>query len=375
MQVLRPFQKTALLSLGPPDQPSHVICVAPTGSGKSLIYETAAQSPKRRTVLISPLIALARQQFQNLSNLSAPVTLSAGGSSQGPPQCQSGIWIISPEILHFESKQTLLRNWNPNLLVVDECHCLWEWGDHFRPAFLLIPKLLEELQIVQSLWLTATLPYDARNHLKRLLPAPVKETGNFDLPPQLKLNVRKLTWSERLNEMIQWIQCQSTPGIIFVSTRDSTLRIARLIAATGKKILIYHGGMSSEERKNAEAQVHNNIPDIIIATSAFGMGMNYPQLTYVILWQAPTSILSLVQIIGRVGRNQNSLATATIYWDLDDFRLLEWTVKNSEKRRQEMEELLWFLNSNQCRRASLKTYFDRESHPDCQNKCDYCVKT
>src|SRR5690349_16700484 len=127
MHQLRPFQKRALEALGGPFCDSHVLCIAPTGSGKSLIYEKAASHPTRRTLLITPLVALARQQHQKLLKLGIPVHLGSGGQSQGPPFGKSGAWIISPEILSFPSKHQALQNWKPNLLVVDECHCLWEW--------------------------------------------------------------------------------------------------------------------------------------------------------------------------------------------------------------------------------------------------------
>src|SRR5262249_24821920 len=156
---LRPFQQAALEALV---HPGHVLCVAPTGSGKSLIYERAAQKPGRRTLLITPLVALARQQHERLS-ARATATLGAGSGSQGPPPgAESGIWLASPESLQSPRSLPALRRWRPDFLVVDECHCLWEWGESFRPAFRAIPGLLRELAIDSSLWLTATLPPEAR---------------------------------------------------------------------------------------------------------------------------------------------------------------------------------------------------------------------
>jgi ATP-dependent DNA helicase RecQ len=373
MLQLRPFQKEALDALENPLKiQNHILCIAPTGSGKSLIYEKAASQPKTRTLLITPLVALARQQFHRLKNTGIPVTLGAGDLSQGPPQGETGAWIVSPETLSFPSRKATLARWKPNFLVVDECHCLWEWGETFRPAFNLIPELIKSHSICKSLWLTATLPYEARLHLRKLLPEPPTELGSFGIPKKLELGIHRVSWKNRTSALLEWVQKQKTAGIVFVPTRESTLRISRLLLASGKKAIPYHGGMSAEERKNIENQVSQKIPDVIIATSAFGMGMDYPHLNYVILWQAPTSILSLVQTIGRVGRNNQTHGQAIVFWDHEDFKMLEWTIQNSEKRKAELSDLFKFLQSMGCRKAWLEYYFDQASSTKKCTQCDFC---
>jgi ATP-dependent DNA helicase RecQ len=374
MFELRPFQKTALDALEYVyNRSSHVLCVAPTGSGKSFVYEKAAKTPDRRTLLVTPLIALARQQFSQLKRSGIPVSLGTGGSAEGPPESKHGIWIVSPEMLLFPSRKAALQKWRPNFLVVDECHCLWEWGEQFRPAFSHIPELLTEYQIPYSLWLTATLPFDARVFFRKFLPPPVTEVGGFNLPVSLHFWIQRVPWEDRAQALLHWIQSRTDAGLIFVATREDTYRVARLIGAFGKKVLTYHGGMSLEERQNAETLVLQQVPDVVVATSAFGMGMDYPHLSYVILWQAPTSILSLVQTMGRVGRSGQKEGHALVFWDLDDFKTLEWTVGNSEKRRKELMDLLVFFTSQGCRKAKLKEYFDRTSEEELCQKCDFCA--
>ncbi len=367
---LRPFQLQALRILSVPfDQKTHLLCIAPTGSGKSLIYEQVAATPGRKTLLITPLIALARQQFETLKAMNLAVTLDVGQNERFSNTPLTA-WILSPEKLQWQVRWQKIQTWHPNFLVVDECHCLWEWGERFRPAFYSIPRLLKNNFIPQSLWLTATLPMAARLHLRTLLPQPLIEMGHFELPPHLHLMIQEIPLIHRIDFLCTWLQKQTGAGILFVATRNSTLRLGRLLEATGKKVFLYHAGLSTEERKNTEKLILKKIPDIIITTSAFGLGMHYPHLNYVILWQAPTSILSLVQKIGRVGRNPDQPSTALVLWSREDFQLLEWTIQNSNQRRQEMSELLLFLESKACRSIELSHYFDPQTQN--QTACGHC---
>ena len=366
--IFHDFQKEALSALEKPD--SHILCIAPTGSGKSLIYEQAACNPHRRTLLVTPLVALARQQYQKLKSMGIPVHLGAGGNAQGPP-VGHGAWIVSPELLKFPSRRHALNAWKPNFLVVDECHCLWEWGEQFRPAFQMIPGLIRESEISQSLWLTATLPQEARLQLRSLIKKPLIELGTFELPSSLSLWVQKVPWQDRLEQTVHWVESFQEPGMIFVPTREATQRVARLVASLGKSVIAYHGGLSQEERKNLEAHVTSS--SVVVATSAFGMGMDYSHLTYVVLWQMPLSLLSLVQIAGRVGRS-SAQGKALVFWDEEDFRLMQWSIV-SEKRKQEVSDLVEFVSFAGCRRWFLKRYFGDPSPQKCQEfqaPCDAC---
>lgn len=374
MLKLRPFQLEALQALQNRNHPqNHVLCVAPTGSGKSLIFERAAASPQRRTLLVTPLVALARQQWNRLKDLGISPALGAGGAAE-VPNSKSGAWIVSPETLTTPTKRAHLLTWKPNLLVVDECHCLWEWGESFRPAFSLLPPLLKEFSIFHSLWLTATLPLRARQELRKVLPDSLREVGGFDLPSRLILEIQKVSWKDRAEYLLQWLSKKDGMGIIFVPTREATFRLSRLVVASGRTAVSYHGGMSSEEKRNIEALIQKGIPDLIIATSAFGMGMDYSFLHHVVLWQVPTSLLSLVQMIGRVGRSESRDGNALVLWDHEDFRLIEWSVGSSSKRREELLDLLEFLNTDQCRRSLLKQYFDGVPDSRPCDRCDSCIR-
>ena len=358
---LRPFQRAALEALGLGSDPAfgstrHVLCIAGTGAGKSRIYQDAAQRNAFRTLLMTPLTALARQQAHQLCALGIPTRLGAGQTESGPPP-PWGAWILSPEMLKSSRRLLQLRQWVPDLLVVDECHCLWEWGDQFRQAFLLIPKLLGTLAIRKSLWLTATLPPAAREQLRALIPGPLMELGHFSLPSNLSLHIEQRPVAARPAALIREIHRTPGFGIIYGGTREACLRITHLLEAVGISVICYHGGLSIEERRNAEAIVERRGVRWVVATSAFGMGMDYPHLTTMIGWQIPLSILSLVQVVGRVGRSPQQLARAVLYWDNEDFLGAEWAVGHQPKKMQDFCDLQSFYQTQECRHQFLHRYF------------------
>lgn len=372
---LRVFQKEALASLA--SAPGHVICVAPTGSGKSLIYERfLAIGGARRMLLVTPLVALARQQAAKLRESGIRTWLGAGGEESPRASDRSGAWIVSPEKLLVDRNRRLAREWAPDLLVVDECHCLWEWGEGFRPAFRLVPGLVSELGVARSLWLTATLPLPARAELVASLPEPVRELGGFELPECLSLRIVRAPWPHRAEMLRAWVASGAggPSGIVFAGTRDGTERVARLIRDAGERAVVYHAGMSREERSAVESRLRAGERGIVVATSAFGMGMDYPHLSWAALWQAPPSALALAQALGRVGRS-GAVGTALLFWDPEDFRLIEWTTRGSPRRRDELMRLLGLLQESGCRRAALRRYFEREAPGgSCGGLCDVCAK-
>jgi ATP-dependent DNA helicase RecQ len=367
MLKLRPFQIQALDALA--DTPSHLLCVAPTGSGKSLIYERMAARPGMRTLLVTPLIALARQQLERFQSSGIAVTSATGRmSSPGDPPERSGAWIVSPESLLSRARQRRLERWSPDFLVVDECHCLWEWGNHFRPAFDLLPDLLRSYGIPRSLWLTATLPGPARKSLRRAFrerDLSLREMGTFSVPAELTLVARRVPWPSRASALIaqvgEWRKIGS--GIVFAQSREACERVARLLGAADFPALVYHAGLSREERRNIEAAVRDQAPgsEIVVATSAFGMGMDHAHLRWVLLWQAPPSLLALAQSIGRAGRAPGRPAYATVFWDQEDFRLIDWMAQGSEQRKSDLRAVAGFLRGEECRREALERYFNGDA--------------
>lgn len=381
MISLRPFQQQVLSAFDTTDTPKHVLCIAPTGSGKSLIYETLAQKKNQKMVLLTPLIALAHQQATQLKNQGVSVFFGLEGNPEIPPnENHGGVWILSPEALHTGRRQAALKKWKPHFLVIDECHCVWEWGtDGFRPLFSEVFEWIKHFEISKSLWLTATLPKKFQITWQEILGKGCLQLGEFELPSSIKLLVKKVELSKRLTLLTHFLSQQDQAGILFTLTRAGTQRLARYLeafASTQKKrrIVTYHAGFSVEEKRNLEQQIREKKVDWVIATSAFGMGMNYAHLNFVVVWQLPPSILSLVQMIGRVGRGHFTHShKALIFWNEEDFELLSWTTQHSTQRQQDLIDLRNLLEKPGCLIAHLKAFFGSSLQQVPCHQCSSCL--
>lgn len=388
---LRPFQRQAVEALL--SRPGHVLCVAPTGSGKSLIYERYAAAAGAKVLLVSPLVALAEQQLLRLREIG----LSATREAPQPGGAKTDFWILSPESLEYEGTWRALTQWGPECLVVDECHCLWEWGQGFRPAFQRIPELFGRVpSLKRSLWLTATLPQIARQWIRTQIAGSWIEMGEFAFPQGLSVRVSRVPWAVRADHLLERLSFWSgQPGIVFCPTRGSASRVHRLVqAACGsdlalERVVLYHAGFSSDERRALERQVREHEVDIIVATSAFGMGMDYRMLRWVLLWQTPLSPLSLAQALGRVGRAGDP-GVAEVMWDFDDLRTLDWASRSSPLAREQVEATIALLASEECRQSALARYFEHGAEglgasqpaepPEVARyarcgRCDVCVRS
>ena len=372
MPVLRPFQMEALQALT--RRRSHVLCVSATGSGKSLIYERFAARLGVRTLLITPLLALARQQCASLRTQGILTHLGAGANSEPAPE-GSGVWILSPENLLAPSTQRKIARWQPNFLVVDECHCIWEWGSQFRPAFREIPMLLKLPSLNRSLWLTATIPLEARLELREsVFPIKLQELGDFELPEKIELSIHRIPWPERDQAVLAVTSQLDGPGIIFVFSRGQAEGVARLLRAAGHKAAAYHAGISLEEKRALEATFAcASGPRILVGTSALGLGLDLKDLRWVLLRQAPLSALALAQSIGRVARGPAGSGRAIVFWSEGDFQLLAGIAGATLESKKNLQALHELLQARECRRVSLSRYFKAPGQRlvPC-GRCDHC---
>lgn len=312
--ILRPFQREGVRALR---EGGHTVLVAPTGSGKSLIFQEYMRSSGCAAVILSPLVCLSAQHRRTLLESGVP---------------ESRFRILSPESLRGASVQRDLRELEPGLLVVDECHCYWEWGLRFRPAFRRIPALIGDLSISRSLWLTATLPPEARQEIRRALPSPPKEVGRFTLPPELRLEVIRVSRAYRFECLMEWLSRRQGPGLVFHVTREGCERLARLLTAAGIGCAAYHAGLAREERATIERGLRSGSLKAVVGTSALGMGIDIPTLDWVAIWQAPLTLLSLAQAIGRAAR-AGRRGAALVLWDESDFAMNAWANPSPDEMR------------------------------------------
>jgi ATP-dependent DNA helicase RecQ len=255
-----------------------------------------------------------------------------------------------------------MREWNPDLLIVDEAHCVWEWGESFRPAFERLPELLQQEKIPKSFWCTATLPRPAHQDLKRRIGSGLHSLGRFELPKNLKIGSIHSPLFERI-DLLQALLLRHQPdsGMIFVNTRGSADRVQRYLHFFGIRSVFYHAGLSTEERLALEAILSkkktSDPPLWVVATSAFGMGMDYSWFTVCILFEPSFSLLSLAQALGRVGRGGVE-SSAYLLWHEDDFIRQGWFSKSSVRNRSRLLEVRRFLETPGDPCFRLEKYFN-----------------
>lgn len=362
MLALKDFQFRCLEAL---QRTNHVLCVAPTGAGKSLVYELAVRNGNFRSVLVTPLLALGRQQGTRFREIGIPVQFGASG---GPPNASGpAVWILSPESLGPRTEKTL-KDWGADFLIVDECHCVLDWGQTFRPAFRKVFDVLSSVAPRKSLWLSATVSpackKDIQTEMRAQTGQDLSTIGEFSLPPNLQLTTRQVPWAERFEAALGYCLSQTEPGIVFVQTRAASERLASLLRAAGISTLTYHAGLSDEERRTHEALLSQGHRGVIVATSAFGMGMNFPQLRWCLLVQAPPSLLFAAQALGRAGRS-GLPSEGAVYWDADDFRILEWLFAGRPSARSQGRAVWAALQSGRDLREILAAEFNPNGNISC----------
>jgi ATP-dependent DNA helicase RecQ len=357
--ILREFQQRAIEALF---NHRHLILVSPTGSGKSLVFQKFIELNREqaRVIFISPLNALARQQAKRFEENGIKVWTSVGQSQTDLPD-GPGVWVLNPEKLAKQAWRHL-HQFRPDFLVVDEAHCIWEWGDGFRPEFKIILELIEKFKIKRSLWCTATLPPAAKAQLSKHLPESHILLGEFALPEQLTIERRRSAIHHRFLALQNLLQTHANEaGIIFVSTRSSAEKLAQYLEFWKRPHVVYHAGMSQEERFALEKKLESDLimsePWVVIATSAFGMGMDYPFLKFCVLFDPAFSLLSLAQSLGRVGR-ANEPAQAYVFWHEDDFKKLDWFIQGKPERARELGRVLEWCKTHDCHRQYLENYFN-----------------
>jgi ATP-dependent DNA helicase RecQ len=297
---------------------SDVLVVMPTGSGKSAVYQLAGLLVDGPTVVVSPLIALQRDQLAGLAarddgkpGLEAVAVNSAQGAEQTNQAWESlrtgeaEFIFLAPEQLANDEVVDRLADAGVSLFAVDEAHCVSAWGHDFRPDYLRIGDVMERLGSPRIVALTATAAPPVRAEIieKLRMRRPVQIIQGFDRP-NLRLEVQRFTDSRRKQAaVVQKVAALDGSGLIYTATRKDTEHYAEALRASGRQAAAYHAGLKAGEREQVHTGFLGGQIEVVVATSAFGMGIDKPDVRFVVHADVSESLDSYYQEIGRAGRD------------------------------------------------------------------------
>ncbi|MCH7929597.1 MAG: DNA helicase RecQ [Proteobacteria bacterium] len=362
-----------------------VLAVMPTGSGKSLCYQLPAILREGLTVVVSPLIALMRDQVAQLRGHG--IDAGSLNSSNDPGENRRvaerarsrrlRLLYAAPERLARAEMVDLLRQSRVTLIAIDEAHCVSQWGHDFRPEYLELGKLRDRLDGVQMLALTATADAaTSMDIIDKLFDArPRVFIHGFDRP-NLRLAMRAKAGGRR--QVLGFLRGhRGESGIVYCRSRKQTETLAAFLRGEGFRAVPYHAGMDKADRDANQDMFLREDGVVVIATIAFGMGIDKPDVRFVCHANLPKNVESYYQEIGRAGRDGLPADTLTLY-GLDDIRLRRQQIEDGEasedqKRveRQRLNSLIALCEAPRCRRQTLLSYFG-ETTPPCGN-CDLCL--
>jgi ATP-dependent DNA helicase RecQ len=361
-----------------------VLAIMPTGSGKSLCYQLPALMGDGLTIVVSPLIALMRNQVAQLKSygIAAAALNSANDFSENrdiADQIARGelrLAYIAPERLARPEMVAMLRDAKPVMLAVDEAHCISQWGHDFRPDYMNLAALRDALGIGQTVAFTATADAATRADVAaRLFAAPPELfVHGFDRP-NLRLAMSPRRGGDK--QLLRFVAAhRGDSGIVYCSSRRGTEELAAFLRGEGINAFPYHAGMEPADRSRHQDTFLQEDGVVMVATIAFGMGIDKPDVRFVAHANMPSSIEAYYQEIGRAGRDGLPADTLTLF-GMGDITLRRRQIEDStssdeQKRvdRMRLNALVALCESPRCRRQTLLRYFGETIGP-CGN-CDVC---
>lgn len=372
-----------------------VLGIMPTGAGKSICYQVPALMFDGITIVVSPLISLMKDQVSALvqSGVAAAYINSSLTHAQYLKVLQnteSGkykIIYVAPERLCAPAFLGICRNLNISMVAVDEAHCVSQWGQDFRPSYLKIPDFIAALNsrpVVGAF--TATATGAVRDDIKTLLRlvSPLVVTTGFDRPNLFFSVMQPKNKSIELMKLIK--ERKNESGIVYCSTRKAVEEVCELLQKNGFAATRYHAGLDENERRRNQDDFVYDRATIMVATNAFGMGIDKSNVSFVIHYNMPKNMESYYQEAGRAGRDGRS-ADCTLLYSAKDVRTNQFLINNSEpnpdltedeqeevrrRDRERLKQMTFYCTTHKCLRKFILEYFGDKGPERCE-KCSNCL--
>ncbi len=367
-----------------------VLGIMPTGGGKSLCYQMPALlMEKGITIVISPLIALMKDQVDSLDEMGIQATYinSTLNSSEinnrikGIKDGEHQLLYLAPERLLTDNIYHLTRSIDVSFLAIDEAHCISQWGHDFRPSYRDIPKfiaLLDKRPVIAAFTATAT-KYVIKE-IKELigLDEPFELISGFDRP---NLFYKVIKPNDKFKYLKEYLNSEfiSGSGIIYCATRKTVESLSHKLKQSGFSVGAYHGGMDSDTRKNVQESFMMDNTNIIVATNAFGMGIDKPDVRFVIHYNMPKNMEAYYQEAGRAGRDEKKSDCILMYSpsDIVKQKLLIAQGASSKEREKiqftNLQYLVNFCHTDKCLRSEILKYFGEKTNVTNCESCGNCI--
>ena len=332
----------------------NILGIMPTGGGKSLCFHIPSLIQKNLTVVVSPLIALMKDQVDNLNKKGIYTAFFINSSISEKTReriielvkkNKVKLLYLAPESLKSERILEVLKKLDIDLFVIDEAHCISTWGHNFRPDYLRLPEIIEELNHPQILALTATATKEVEEDIQKQLKTKCKvfkasfDRSNLylDVIP-LEKNIKKELF------LVELIKKLEGPTIVFVTYRKTSEKVSEILNSNGIKSVYYHAGLDNGSREKIQNRFISEECDVIVATIAFGMGIDKPNIRNIIHYNLPQSIENYYQEIGRAGRDSNLSNCILLFSESDETKIKD-LISSSWPDETKIKTIISYLNN------------------------------